>query len=421
MKEMSGPELRRDYGVKREEPVAARLLVRPQFVSDLLARVEKFRKIAARHGQEVSAEKLGEVLIDHPVFGKKRKQLREEWLVQVPPMVGVKGRIIGHFEQAEDGKSQYVHVFSEAERAACEALLPRAGQCDHCHKHRQRVKSFVVEHEGEVRIVGSNCLMDFLGIDPAWALAVAEWFEPGESGEQEERWGGLRSHHVELMAVVEAAYKAGKKHGGYPAGEDRYWFRNEVSVLVFGGFSEEARRIKKEYEGFKPEPLDVQALADYVEHAKGDFGRNLQIAFEQDFIHHKRMALVIAGVAMWVGRSLQRKEEAAKAPKQPPKAFSEAPKSRIDFEAEVVRAIPRLGNYGEMLILGLRCEDGRQAVIFHSGQQKPEAGKRYKVRASVVRHQDGFKGWGRESVLNRAVFEEIAGQADDNHQRDWSY
>lgn len=393
---------------KRDAPVEALLKVEPQYVGDLLKRVEKFQKIAKRHGQEVSAKKVGEVMVPHPVFGKKRPQRREVWSVVVPPMVGVKGRIVGHFEKAESGSDQYVHVFAEAERAACEALLPRAGQCDHCHKQRARVKSFVVEHEGEVKLVGSNCLMDFLGIDPGWALAAAEWFREAELNEREEGGWGRSSKYRDLMPLVLGAYKVAKKHGGYPQGEDRYWFREHAQIVAFGPRSAEQREIAKQYAGFEPEPLDVQALADYVEQAKGDFGRNLQLAMEQEVIHVKRFALVIAGVAMWVGRSLKRKDEAAKAERAPPpKAFAEAPGKRVDFEAEVIRAIPRQGEWGSSLIIALRCADGRQAVNFHSGVNRPEAGKRYKVRASIKRHQPAFKNYGEESVLSRAVYEEI--------------
>lgn len=391
---------------RREEPVEARLMVRPQFVGDLMKNVAKFQKIAARHGQQVEARLIGEVEVPHP-FRPKRKQVRQEWAVIIPPMVGVKGRIVGHFEKSEDGKSQYVHVFSEDERAACEALLPRAGQCDHCAKNRARVKSFVVEFEGRHLLVGKNCLIDYMGIDPGWALAAAEWFEESRRSESEGGWGG-GGHYRDLMPLVEAAFLVARKHGGYPSGDDRYWFRNHVSIMCYGARNEHDSEVKAQYKGFDPGPLDLEALADYVEGAQGDFGANLRIAFEQDMIHVKRSALVIAGVAMWVGRSIKRKDDEKKAEKLgPPKAFAEKPGSRIDFEAEVIRAIPRAGQFGVMLIIALRCADGRQAVNFHSGEFHPEAGKRYKVRASIKKHQPGFRNIGEESVLSRAVYQEI--------------
>jgi hypothetical protein len=393
-----------DLWEKRAEPVRAVLQLAPQGAAMFHKRFAKFAKIAERHGQEVSCERLEDVLVPHPFF-RKRKVAREQWAVVIPPMVGVKGRICGHFELAEDGKSQYVHVFKEDERAAVEALLPRAGECDHCQKKRNRVKSFVVEHEGAVQIVGSNCLMDYLGVDPGWALACCGFYdEMYAKSERDEAWGGPGFNHELLIALVEEAYKVAKMWGGYPGGEDRYAFRNEVGYLLHGGGGEQGAEVRAKYRGFEYEPLDVQALADYVERAKGDFGRNLQIAFGQEYVHLKRSALVIAGVAMWVGRALKLKDEVKKAPA---KAFEEAPGKRVDFEAELVRVHPFVGAYGSSLILNFRCADDRQAVMFYSGQGKPEAGKRYKVRASIKRHQACKYGEGFESVLNRPVFEEV--------------
>ena len=49
--------------------------------------------------------------------------------------------------------------------APVEAVNAVAGQCDHCQKARARLETFVVRHEedGRVKIVGRNCLADFLG------------------------------------------------------------------------------------------------------------------------------------------------------------------------------------------------------------------------------------------------------------------
>lgn len=390
---------------KRDEPVRLLVELKPYFVAEFLKRVEKFAKIATRHGQVVSAEKLGERQIPHPVHGKRRMVTREQWAVIVPPMVGVKGRIVGHFEQTEDGSSQYVHVFSEADRAACEAILPRAGQCDHCHKNRKRTKTFVVRNGDDVFPVGSNCLIDYLGVDPAWALAVCEWMSTKPVSDEDydpERPKG--SHFIDLMRVVNASYLVARKHGGYSR-DLGPTFRQHVGILLWGAFGKEAQEIKREYEGFKPEPLDIQALADYVEGASGDYGSNLRLAFEQEYVHEKRMALVISGVGLFIGRAIKQQTE-VKLPAA--KAFDAMVGERIEFEAEVVRTFLRDSQFGVTQIISLRTADGRQAVNFHTGMDRPKAGQRYKVKGTIKKHQPAFKGHGDESVLSRCVYKEVA-------------
>lgn len=50
--------------------------------------------------------------------------------------------------------------------------------CDHCKAVRGRNETFVVQHEsGEYKQVGRNCLADFLGVDPAYALSAFDYAE----------------------------------------------------------------------------------------------------------------------------------------------------------------------------------------------------------------------------------------------------
>lgn len=52
-------------------------------------------------------------------------------------------------------------------------------RCDHCHINRERSETFLIESvvSGERKIVGRNCLGDFLGVDPATALKTADLFQ----------------------------------------------------------------------------------------------------------------------------------------------------------------------------------------------------------------------------------------------------
>lgn len=52
-----------------------------------------------------------------------------------------------------------------------------AAHCEYCGKNRKRTATYVVEHldTHELKQVGSNCLRDFLGIDPHATLRLAEY------------------------------------------------------------------------------------------------------------------------------------------------------------------------------------------------------------------------------------------------------
>lgn len=78
-----------------------------------------------------------------------------------------------------------------------------AQHCDHCKQARHRIETFVVIHEnGEQKLVGRNCLRDFLGHqNPNQLASLAEIvFSVGELCEASENEGGYGGGH-ELFYV----------------------------------------------------------------------------------------------------------------------------------------------------------------------------------------------------------------------------
>ena len=389
----------------RAEPVRFEMKPTWDGLSRLLARVDKFNRIARRYGQEVSARHVRDEQKPHWLLGWAKPVPVPVWEVTVPPLVGVKGRILAHFERGEGGKGQYVHCFDEERRAEAETFLPRAGQCDHCGKRRVRNHSYVCEVEGRVLMVGSACLLDFLGIDPAWALACCEWFEAkrGDADYDDDRPHGSKTR-VDTAELVETCYRVARKHGGYSR-EIGDVMHTEVGCLMFPGPDKTTAEVKAKYKDFHP-VFDRDEFARYIEKASGDFGANLRMAVMQDWVETKRIRLVLAGVGLFVGRAMKREEDAKK-PVVITREFEGDKGQRIDFEAEIIRTYVRDGAYGETCIITLRTDDGRQAVNFHTGRDRPEAGKRYQVRGTVKRHQAAFKGQGRETIFARCTYKEI--------------
>jgi hypothetical protein len=73
--------------------------------------------------------------------------------------------------------------------------------CDHCELARNRKETFVVRHEdGAFKVVGRNCLADFLGVDPErFAVLATMTIELGAALDDEEGMfagGGGRAAHL---------------------------------------------------------------------------------------------------------------------------------------------------------------------------------------------------------------------------------
>ena len=88
--------------------------------------------------------------------------------------------------------------------------------CEHCGHRRYRIKSFLVQHEsGEYKEVGSTCLKDFLGHDPASFIyycgiqdKLVDWEE-----EYGERDGSRDEYAYDLHGVLALTNAVIKKYG----------------------------------------------------------------------------------------------------------------------------------------------------------------------------------------------------------------
>lgn len=376
-------------------------------------RFDRLAKACARHGQVLSILQWKTVDAPHPLF-RNRTVKRNCAVISLPPVVGERGAVIGHFERAEDGKQWYLHIFNEDDTAAVRAFLPRADECDHCGKARRRNQTFVVRTPDGDKLVARQCLLSYCGVDPLAALVVAAAYEAsnGES-DYDDCWGGGKNLiHVE--SLVRTAYRVARKLGGYSKDNSAYHV-----MLVDRGrpqdtdnlyLARKEQEIIDSYKGFDPE-CDLQALADYVEHATGDFGENLRTVFGLEYAETKRRNLIIAGVGLSVGRVLKREKDAeVKAALPTAKLLDAEVGKRVDLVGTVLRTFVTEGEFGSTCIVAIRCADGTNLVNFHTGSNRPEAGKVYAIRATVKKHGSDRRTNEPQTIITRAVYTEAPAQ-----------
>lgn len=104
-------------------------------------------------------------------------------------------------EHAEEG-----NILRKSPECKIELNQFRSGapRCDHCKALRNRKDTFIVSHDnGSVKMVGSNCLRDFLGhVSPHQFAAMAEiMFSLGELCSDAEGEYGPAGYHQDLIAV----------------------------------------------------------------------------------------------------------------------------------------------------------------------------------------------------------------------------
>lgn len=284
---------------KRTEQVEVTYTFGLQVERLFMQNYDRFAKTCARFGQPLAILNREVIEVPHR-YVKDQTVRRVQITVSIPPVAGEKGRVLGRFERAEDGKQFYVEVTDERFRAEVEALKGRAGECDHCGQNRDRNQTFVCETSEGVKLVGRSCLRDFFGMDPAKTLA----FWQGLDKFKAEEWGaGGGSNLYDVDFAVRQAYRVARRFGGYSKDSSI----KHAALLVFGnhGFTAEERRYNKEiidsYAGFEPE-FDAEGFADYIVNLRpSDFADTLRIILEQDYANSKRFGTLVAGVGLSVG------------------------------------------------------------------------------------------------------------------------
>jgi hypothetical protein len=363
-----------------------------------------------------------EVIARREQRGDRRETVRQVRLtIESPAVAGKKAKLIGAFELAEDGESVYRHALNGATEADIEPFLARWQDCDHCGFKRDRRASFVCEAEdGQRVVIGRQCSRDFLGLDAAELLAreaIRKSLSAG--GEEEESTGGWGSHYIHVPSLVLKAYLVAKRLGGYSRDTSDV-FKDHVAALEGAkdyGRSTHYRDLRRDYEAWlekvKPEPMNFAEFADYVYGTTGDFGQNLQIAFSCEYAKPKRRNLILAGVGLYIGRLLKQVREVeddARKGRPPAKLLAGAEKDRVDFEGEVERCFPLPSDFGPKTLIAIVADDGSRCVHISTSEVKPEAGRRYAIRATIKRHGTNRKFGTPETTITRAVYSDPSTQ-----------
>ncbi len=87
-------------------------------------------------------------------------------------------KVLGKIEPLGEGRITFAATEVETELQQLAAYRASEPCCEHCHTKRRRKETYVVRHAetGETKQIGSTCLQDFTGIDPAKVLFLAQMY-----------------------------------------------------------------------------------------------------------------------------------------------------------------------------------------------------------------------------------------------------
>lgn len=297
----------------------------------------------------------------------------------------------------------------------------RVGECDHCHTKRKRNETFVVKHEerGEEKMVGRNCIADFLGhTDPHRLANLAEWMaDVGVlcGGAEDEGWlgGGGRvasAWDLEHFLCWTSAIIRADGWTSKGAAFDKEWLVPTVStvLLMVGGKPKKMNESewRELVERYAPDAARIERARAAAEWAAN---LNAEGEIESDYLYNVNLiaraghvtgktAGLAASIVSAHARAEERELEKAKRAKRKNEWYGDVG-DKIEIAVRCERVIEIPGEWGVTGLHKMRGLEGRSFDWFSSSAEWMDEGEICWISGRVKKHEE-YRGW-KTTMLTR--------------------
>lgn len=408
--------------IERGATMKVTLKIREDRKDEFIARVQRINKKAAK----LALPPLSLIFTEREIIPDRKADPTGERcivLVLLPVLIeGEEPMLAGwRFVAAID------HVTAEANiircRPGCELNAKwrsATPDCQHCGTTRNRLKTYVLEHEsGEVKQVGSTCIGDFLGDhgtnpeglaayeEELFALSAESWSEEGEGG-------ASGSNLLDTTHLLEAAAAHIRLYGWTSRSAAKMDLTGQTiptANLVQGWLLFQSRyatrELKERWEEARPTDADKEKAEKAREWARrlnpvSDYEHNLKTIASLEVIGLKHLGIAVSLINAYdraIGEEIRRNRAAIVS-----EHFGEV-KVRGNWGAIVTRVNTIEGQYGTTWIVGFSVGAGNEAVWFASKNPDVSVGDAVVLAGSVKKH-DTYKGV-KQTTLTRCKLSKV--------------
>jgi hypothetical protein len=268
--------------------------------------------------------------------------------------------LIGVVDELPNGAS-FLRRLPGTDAVAPEGFILDPKRCDHCHESRNRLETFLVFDGTDWRLVGRNCLADFLGHNPANLIAYARDLGSLSSDEGYSGFGGGRREfkmddlvYLASRVVAVTGFYVGRAKAEI---EHRSSTRDEVSRF----YSKEAKKAENEY----PESDAAKAIYDATvvalndiphKETTSDWEESLGDLWESEYVLPQHLGYAVSAVCLGMRHQERVAREKVAAEKAPSKHLGKVgDKIAVDAKVEFVRFFEN--NWGGAWLVKFRTDD----------------------------------------------------------------
>lgn len=279
-----------------------------------------------------------------------------------------------------------------------------APACDYCKTNRNRKMTYLVlDLDGKVMEVGSDCVKDALGVDPMqlmWPFGFVDDVM-GTLGDDDSYGGGHAQIEYDYNSILRIAAKVTKRlgflgtakareEGGKPTVE------HVKDLITPGSKLNIALADPMEYTADEVALADATAawLKEMVPHS--DFEAKLVSLAQLQYVYLKDFGVLASAPSAYLRQEARKAEKAALAGSQFVGKVGDkitAPHAKVTFVHYIS------GNYGMTTLLKFATEDGNVLTTFYSGNEDFKLGQVVNL-TGMVKKQETYQGV-QQTVLTR--------------------
>ncbi|MBR8085632.1 hypothetical protein KDX23_23120 [Burkholderia vietnamiensis] len=296
--------------------------------------------------------------VEHPVLIKRLD-------IEYPEIKLGHWRVVGKLEAVEGGNLAFAvsrgesDVTALAERAECPI------ECEHCNTNRRRKDGYLLRDDksGDYKEVGSNCLEDFTGIDPAAALFMAQMWSVIKIAEDDfaEFGRSMRANAVRTDRYLADVCFITENHGFTSAARarDMGLIATYDEALSLPRAVERDNALRQKYEEqFERHLEKASAVRGWITSKPEEsmFDRNLKLLFASDALSldRKHLAFAAAAVPLY-NRFLANSVDTRK-----PSRHVGSPGDKAEGMLTIERLIPLETLYGVSDLVLMKDQDGNK-------------------------------------------------------------
>lgn len=279
--------------------------------------------------------------------------------------------------------------------------------CNHCNTVRKRSKYYFFEEAGEVKVVGSSCVQEYMGLDIEGILYASNIFFQKLETELEEQFMRMRfggspdlfefSSVVSALEEITENYSKPWEPRTFQEEGTAHYIRNRL--MCSSSPLPQKTSYQEEVEKIKSLWLNAELNSSFL--------LNIHASLFEGGEVRSLLANRTLGISCWaIYRAMTYKPPKEKNPESAPSEYQGEEGKRGTFKATVIVRKVIETFYGISTLYVFRNETGK-LVWFSSSNEELELETEYQITGRVKEHRE-YKGE-RQTVLTRCKVEELVG------------